>query len=332
MPKKLLATTIILATIILATILASVVSIYGVEVVNANPYTITGEVPPDQETYPPVITVTSPVNNTAYNTSRLSLTFNVTALQSRTAWEPVTLMKVTYKADWYKEAINVLNGGGQQQASFSLQFSNVPEGQHSIVIKAVGNGLYKQKDGWSLKEFFISATATVSFTIDCTAPTVLVLPPENVSSTSAIPLNLTVNEAYSKMAYILNGQQNVTVSGNSTIPSLPAGQYNVTFYVWDTAGNIGTSKTADFTVAEISQTAETADSSLLLPVAAALSTVIIIGIVWLFKRRPSASRVYSAPKTVYFNVQTTKSFRPNKYHNNGKSCNSGCYFSFIGLL
>ena len=46
----------------------------------ANPYVITGEVPPDQETYPPVITVTSPVNNTAYNTSRVFLTFNVTAL------------------------------------------------------------------------------------------------------------------------------------------------------------------------------------------------------------------------------------------------------------
>lgn len=256
----------------------------------ANPYVITGEVPPDQETYPPVITVTSPVNNTAYNTSRLSLTFNVTASQSRTAWEPVTLISVTYKADWYKEAITVLNGGGQQQASFSPQFSNVPEGQHSIVIKAVGNGLYKQKDGWSLKEFRISATATVSFTIDCTAPTVLVLPPENVSSTSAIPLNLTVNEAHSKIVYSLNGQQNVTVTGNSTIPHLPSGMYNLTFYVWDIAGNIGTSETANFSVAEIPQTAGTADDSLLLPTAAALSTVVVVGVVLLFKRRHNASR------------------------------------------
>ena len=286
MPKKLLATTIILSTI-----LASVVSIYVVKVVNANPYTITGEVPPDQETYPPVITVTSPVNNTSYNTSLVLLTFNVTAPQSRTAWEPVTLMRVTYKADWYKEAIDVLNGGGQQHASFSLQFSNMPEGQHSIVIKAIGNGLYKQGEWWSLKEFRISATATVSFKIDCTAPTILVLPPENVSSTSAIPLNLTINEDYSKIAYSLNGQQNVTASGNSTITPLPAGQYNVTFYVWDTAGNIGTTETANFTVAEIPQTERTADGSLLLLGAASLSTVVIIGIILLFKRRPIASRV-----------------------------------------
>ena len=112
----------------------------------------------------------------------------------------------------------------------------------------------------------------------------MVLPPENVSSTSAIPLNLTVNEAYSKITYSLNGQQNVTASGNSTIPNLPAGQYNVTFYVWDIAGNIGNSETANFTVAEISQTAETADDSYLLLTATALSMVVIVGVVLLFKK------------------------------------------------
>lgn len=241
MPKKFLATTIILATI-----LASVVSIYGVEVVNANPYISNGEVPPDQETYPPVIAISSPVNNTVYNTSLMFFTFNVTALQSRTAWGPVVLLSVNYKADWYKEAIVVLNGGGQQQALFSLQFSNVPEGQHSIVVKAVGFGGYKQENDIFYKVFRISSAATISFTVDRTAPTVLVLPPENVSEASTVPLNLTVNEAYSKIAYSLNGQQNVTVNGNSTIPPLPAGQYNVTFYVWDIAGNIGNYETANF--------------------------------------------------------------------------------------
>ena len=64
-----------------------VLLVLGVNLVGcsgANPYAITGEVPPDQETYPPVIAISSPVNNTAYNTSRVPLTFNVTAPQSRT--------------------------------------------------------------------------------------------------------------------------------------------------------------------------------------------------------------------------------------------------------
>jgi hypothetical protein len=211
----------------------------------ANPYTYTGEVPPDQETYPPVITISSPVNNTAYNTSRVPLTFNVTAPQSRTASSSMVI-KVTYEVDWKKEPINVLNGG-QEQAPFNLQLSNVPEGQHTIVIKAVGSGLYKQ-DEVSYKGFFIRSTATIYFTIDHTAPTVLVLPPENVSSNSTVPLNFMVNEAYSKIAYSINRQQNATVTGNSTLPQLAAGYYNVTFYVWDAAGNVGASETAFFRV------------------------------------------------------------------------------------
>ena len=158
------------------------------------------------------------------------------------------------------------------------------------MITARGMGQITNEKELSYKWFFISSSATICFTIDRTPPTVSFLPPENVSSTSSVPLNLTINESYSKIAYSLNGQQNVTVSGNSTIPHLPFGQYNVTFYVWDIAGNIGTSETANFTVAEIPQTVGTTDSSLLLPATAALSTVIIIGIVLLFKRRPSALR------------------------------------------
>ena len=213
----------------------------------ANPYRLAGIVPPDKETYPPVITISSPINNTAYNTNRVPLTFDVTNPQSRTA-SYVTVAGVTYEDDWRKEPISVLNGA-QQQPSFNLWLSNVPEGQHTIVINVRGMGQITNEKELSYKWFFISSSATICFTVDCTAPAVLVLPPENVSSISEVPLNLTVNEAYSKIAYSLNGQQNVTVSGNSTIPPLPAGQNNVTFYVWDIAGNIGTSETADFTVA-----------------------------------------------------------------------------------
>jgi hypothetical protein len=268
---------------VLAILALLTVGAYFVGYSVANPYSFTGEVPPDQETYPPVITIASPRNNTAYNTSRVPLTFNVTAPQSKTA-SSSTVHRVTYEADWQNEAIDLLQSS-QEQPSFNLQLSNIPEGQHSITIKADGNGIYMNEEELSYKTFFISSTATISFTIDCTAPTVSVLPPENVSSTSPIPLNVTVNEAYSKIAYSLNGQQNVTVGGNLTIPHLPAGQYNVTFYVWDIAGNIGTSETANFTVAEIPQTTGPPGGSLLLPVAAILSTVVIIGIVLLFRRR-----------------------------------------------
>jgi hypothetical protein len=65
----------------------------------ANPYALTGEVPPDKDTYPPIITITSPANNTAYNSNIVSLTFNVTAPKSTTA-SLTQVNGVTYKADW----------------------------------------------------------------------------------------------------------------------------------------------------------------------------------------------------------------------------------------
>jgi hypothetical protein len=168
------------------------------------------------------------------------LTFNVTAPQSKTA-DYVTVDRVTYEVDWRKEPISVLNSP-HQQPSLNLWLSNISEGQHTIVIAARGMGQITNEKELSYNWFFISSSATICFTIDRTSPTVSFLPPENVSSTSAVPLNLTINESYSKIAYSLNRQQNVTVSGNSTIPHLPVGQYNVTFYAWDTAGNVGVSE------------------------------------------------------------------------------------------
>jgi hypothetical protein len=250
----------------------------------ANPYAFNGQVPPDQETYPPVITITSPVNNTAYNTSRIPLTFNVTAPQSRTA-SFVTVQGVTYEVDWKKEPISVLHGG-EKEPSFNLWLSNVSEGQHTIVIKAFGYGGYPDMKYWFLyKEFFINGQATIYFTIDRTAPAVSVLHPENVSSNSTIPLNLTVNEAYSKIAYSLNGQQNVTANGNSTLSHLDAGHYNVTFYAWDVAGNIGSSKTANFLVAEMPDTPEEVNDSLILSAAAVTSMLLVVGVSLLLYKR-----------------------------------------------
>lgn len=212
----------------------------------ANPYIFKGEMPPDPETYPPIITIASPNNHTAYNTSRVQLAFNVTAPYSTTA-SSTTIIGVTYETGWQKEAISVLHES-QKQPSFNLQLSNIPEGQHQIVIRAVGYAFYLNEKELSYKEARISSTAVIIFTMDRTAPSVLALPPENISTTSTIPLTLTTNESYSKIAYSLNGEKNVTITGNTTLPQLAAGQYTVKCYVWDVAGNVGASEIAYFNV------------------------------------------------------------------------------------
>jgi len=233
---------------VLAFLALLIVGAYFVGSCAANPYSLRGFVPPDQETYPPVITITSPSNNTAYNTSPLPLMFNVTAPQSKTA-SSTGVDNVAYKADLRNEAIDVLQGG-QGEPSFDLSLSNIPEGQHSITIKARGIGTYMNEEELSYTLFFISSTATVSFTIDYTAPTVSVLSLVNMTyDVSDFPLCFSVNEPVSHIAYDLDGKENNTVSGNTTLTGLANGDHNLTIYAEDDAGNVGKSDTISFTVA-----------------------------------------------------------------------------------
>ena len=64
---------------------------------------------------------------------------------------------------------------------------------------------------------------------------------------SSIPIVFTVDKNISSISYSLDGQENVTMTGNTTISDLPNGFHNVTIYAYDTYGNVG-SQTITFTV------------------------------------------------------------------------------------
>ena len=85
--------------------------------------------------------------------------------------------------------------------------------------------------------------------IDSTPPTILILSPENKTHTlSDVPLTFTVNESTSWISYSLNGQSNATITGNTTVPTLPDGGHSVVVYANDTYGNMGISDIMLFTV------------------------------------------------------------------------------------
>jgi hypothetical protein len=220
------------------------IDIQAVEVSRANPYSFAGEVPPDSETFPPTIAISSPKNNTAYATNRLPLVFNVTAPQSKTAASTIVQI-VTYQADWMDKTVDVFMGG-QEQVSLSLQFSNIPEGTHRIIIQAAGSGVYME--GLSYKEFRISSSTELRFSIDTIPPTITIKETLNTTSEQEIPLDFLVNETTAKVSYVLDNSQNITIGGNTTLHDLPVGEHNLTLYAWDLAGNIGASQTAFFTV------------------------------------------------------------------------------------
>jgi parallel beta-helix repeat protein len=84
---------------------------------------------------------------------------------------------------------------------------------------------------------------------ETTPPTITILSPENktYAVNASIPLTFTVDEFASWMSYSLDGQANVTITENTTLPLLSDGWHYVTVYANDTFGNMG-SATVYFTV------------------------------------------------------------------------------------
>jgi len=82
-------------------------------------------------------------------------------------------------------------------------------------------------------------------------PVVSLLYPEGKTyNVSTVPLTFTVDKPVSLMQYSLDGKDNVTIAGNTTLTGLPNGVHNVTVYAKYTQGSIGTSETVTFTIAK----------------------------------------------------------------------------------
>lgn len=119
------------------------------------------------------------------------------------------------------------------------------EGKHNVTIYW---GYDEMNEGAAYSNLL-----TVSFNVK-TPLAVAVLSLENASYTGDVPLTFTVNKPFSKAAYSLDGQANVTISGNTTLTGLPNGSHSVTVYATDAYDSTGASKTVAFTVAEKTET------------------------------------------------------------------------------
>jgi len=81
-------------------------------------------------------------------------------------------------------------------------------------------------------------------------PKISVLSPVNQEfNESSVPLCFTVDKQVNWTGYSLDGQDNVTITANTTMSGLTNGLHNVTVYAEDMFGNEGASETIAFTVA-----------------------------------------------------------------------------------
>jgi len=168
-------------------------------------------------TVPPELQVLSPENKT-YNSKNIQLVLSVN--------RPTTWMG--YSLD---DRANVTVTG-------DTELSDVSEGAHSMIVyvnDTFGN---------------MVSSSDVYFSVDTVPPRVVILSPENRSyGERDIQSAFTVDEAVSWMGYSLDGQDNVTVTGNVTLAVLSDGSHSVTFYAIDLVGNTGASGTVYFEIA-----------------------------------------------------------------------------------
>jgi len=259
-------------TLITALLITAIAGTFLVRLGKANPYmhdsVKEGEVPPPNGTKPPEILVFIPTSNTAYPSRNISLTFNVTVPKPDNATLP--LSELSYKGSWQSEktTINIDSLYRRHNNTFpfnvAANLTDVPQGPHWLTINATATGF----GGWTkivydhnvfgfpvahhyYVTYSLTTQAMVNFAIDTTAPKGSILTSQNKTYRSPdVSLNFAVNEESSQAAYSLDCGENVTVSGNSTLPTLPVGLHNVTVYAWDAAGNVGASETVFFTLAE----------------------------------------------------------------------------------
>jgi len=164
----------------------------------------------------PILQVLSPENKTyAYSDIPLVLSVN----------RPVTWM------------IYSLDNRANVTVTGDIELFDVSEGQHKLIVYA--NDTFGN----------IVSSGNVTFSIDTFSPQISVLSPENRTyGGDDIQSAFTVNEPVSWMGYSLDGQDNVTITGNVTLAVLAEGVHNITFYAIDLVGNTGASRTVYFEV------------------------------------------------------------------------------------
>ena len=107
-----------------------------------------------------------------------------------------------------------------------------------------------QPFNFSNMELKMPEWATTAFS-EANRPVVSIDFPESLTyNGSNVNLTFTVDKSTSWLGYSLDGNDNVTIAGNTTLTNLSSGLHNVTVYAMDKNGNIGASETVTFSIAE----------------------------------------------------------------------------------
>jgi len=244
----------------------------------------------ERRTDPPVISIHSPVNGTNVNSALLNFTVTKPEWWVGTPGSQglaQTLNSVVIEIDGkYYGGASGFDSSLATPFDYAASLTNLADGHHNLTVRAYATGFVVEIHGIWKYSVPVNSSSIVYFTLDTISPRVSVMSMENKKyDDTDLSLNFTVNEPCSQFSYVLDGQENVTVAGNTTLAGLSIGAHNVTVYAWDAAGNVGASEIMTFTVAEPEPQPEPFPAAPVVAASAASAAAVGVALLVYFKKR-----------------------------------------------
>jgi N-acetylneuraminic acid mutarotase len=128
-------------------------------------------------------------------------------------------------------------------------------------------------------------TPDSSYVLETSPPKISLLSPiKHTYNESSVPLVFTTDKSVNWAGYSLDGKQNVTLTGNSTVANMTNGLHSITVYANDTFGNFA-SQTISFTIAK----PEPFPTATVAAISGASAVVVAAGLMVYFKKRKPAT-------------------------------------------
>jgi len=154
-------------TLILSLLFSLAAGLLLVKEAKANPFIIFKPVAPIPGTIPPVITFSSPKNNTVYKSNTVYINFNISKPEPPTPLESgITTVRYTLDANdtglYFCDHYSSNSPPGLPQFSYSKNLT-LHEGNHTLVVNTGGVVL-----PGNMTIFSVGSSSTVFFTVDTT--------------------------------------------------------------------------------------------------------------------------------------------------------------------
>jgi hypothetical protein len=198
----------------------------------------------------PKVSVSSPIMNAIYTQSTVPLNVKVEVSSHLvTSWEEVTWMQYSLDGQpgvnlTIKNIVN--NNSFGYYVSVARTITDLPKGVHSLSIYGQTNlAETRHSKGVPLSNF----TVTNYFIVDSAIPMIHVLSPEpKTYDSTGMLLEFKSDIPFSWVGFSLDNSQVITSLATLSLNSLLDGPHSLRMYGNDSAGDLYTSQTVDFTV------------------------------------------------------------------------------------